>query len=204
MRSNISLMLHYVTDEFEIKCWALEVQHFPGKHDAPAIAATLSAVLARWGLCREQCTKLLRDGAANAVAASDLLGVDQMSCIAHSIHLVVGGALFKKKNRSGAPGALGSQSTTTIHEEVGSSSAVSELCSSAEVDEDDGAILNDEEQAALTRLQELAVDEMDAFASLHPRQMQVSPLDSIQNPVQVFRSLATYFRRAPKGITAST
>ncbi|GMF37317.1 unnamed protein product [Phytophthora fragariaefolia] len=93
----MALTLHYVTIDFRIRSWTLEVQAFAGRHTGEAIATALSNCFYRWGLDRQLCVKLVRDGASNAVVAGELFGVEHMSCVAHSLHLVLAGVLIKKK-----------------------------------------------------------------------------------------------------------
>lgn len=100
LRNYVSLTAHYLDKQFLSNNWTLEVKRFPGKHTGTSIASALDDTLSRWELKKSFCTKLLRDGAANAVLASNILGVGHMSCIAHSIHLVVAEALIEKKRSS--------------------------------------------------------------------------------------------------------
>ena len=47
-------------------------------------------MLEEWNLSKPMCAMLLRNGASNAVKATSKLNLPNMSCVAHSIHLVVG------------------------------------------------------------------------------------------------------------------
>ncbi|DAZ96404.1 TPA: hypothetical protein N0F65_012485 [Lagenidium giganteum] len=89
--------LHYIDKDFVSHGWPLEVQEFPGMHTSQLIATTIGDIIQRWCLDKSRCTLLLRDGALNAIAAARIVGVMYSSCIAHSIHLVVGGALIQSK-----------------------------------------------------------------------------------------------------------
>lgn len=95
--SYLSLTLHYITPDFNFRSWTLEVISFPGRHSGPAIANGLAVLFDKWGLDRRLCVKLIRDGASNAVSAGTLLSLDHMSCVAHSLHLVLAGVLVKRK-----------------------------------------------------------------------------------------------------------
>jgi hypothetical protein len=79
---------------------SLEVEPFAGKHDGHAIQNALDFALPRWGLKKEFCTNLLRDGASNAVRAATLLDVPHMSCVNHSLQLVVSALLLRPKRAS--------------------------------------------------------------------------------------------------------
>jgi hypothetical protein len=96
-QSYMALTLHYVDEGFTMCSWTLEVEAFPGMHTGVAITRGLEEMMDRWELRPEMCMLLVRDGAANAVLGSDILGVKNMSCIAHSLHLVLGGALARHK-----------------------------------------------------------------------------------------------------------
>ncbi|RLN91268.1 hypothetical protein BBJ28_00022466 [Nothophytophthora sp. Chile5] len=106
-RSFLALTVHYLTCEFQLCNLTLEVEHFPGRHSGAAIAEGMSSLLKRWRLDLANCTKLLRDGASNEVLAGNLLGIEHMSCIAHSLHLVLAGLLIKKRPTPSAPALLG-------------------------------------------------------------------------------------------------
>lgn len=100
-RSSISLTIHFVDEAFELHSKLLGVVHFPGKHDGKRIAAKLKKLIEQWNLDRDKCTMLVCDGASNAVKAAKNLGVKHMSCIAHSLQLVLASALMRvQKPRS--------------------------------------------------------------------------------------------------------
>lgn len=52
----------------------------------------------KWRLDPLRLTKIVRDNGSNVVKACDELGVDHLSCVAHSLHLVVSGALSKTRD----------------------------------------------------------------------------------------------------------
>jgi hypothetical protein len=99
MRGFMAVTLHYLDAEFEMNDWTLEVIRFEGKHTGSAIASALAKSLQKWGLDKSKCVRLVRDGAANAVSAGNQFEVPHASCLAHSLHLVVAGAMIKKKSR---------------------------------------------------------------------------------------------------------
>ncbi|KAK1931613.1 Zinc finger BED domain-containing protein 4 [Phytophthora citrophthora] len=99
--SFISLTLHYVDSTFDFHSWTLEVTEIPGKHDGDAIADVLVRCFSWWRLDPKRCVIFLQDGATNLIKACTTLGLRHMSCSAHSLHLVVGGALLiKSKERT--------------------------------------------------------------------------------------------------------
>ncbi|KAF1316579.1 Electron transfer flavoprotein beta subunit, partial [Globisporangium splendens] len=96
-RSYLSLTLHFLDPDFNSNNWTLEVEHLPVKHTGELISSTLHTTMDRRGLNKDCCVKLLRDGASNAVSAGENLRVNHMTCVAHSLHLVVSAAMMRKK-----------------------------------------------------------------------------------------------------------
>ncbi|OWY97296.1 LOW QUALITY PROTEIN: Zinc finger BED domain-containing hypothetical protein [Phytophthora megakarya] len=80
-----------------MRSWVLEVKHLPGKHDAGAIKNAVQDFMTSWGLRKDKCVKVLRDGASNGSKACDLLGLCSMSCLAHCLYLIVGSGIVKQK-----------------------------------------------------------------------------------------------------------
>ncbi|OWZ06132.1 hypothetical protein PHMEG_00021659 [Phytophthora megakarya] len=91
----ISLTVHYVTTEFDLVSYPLEVSTFPEKHTGVRIAAKICNMMREWDLDISRVAKLVRDNGSNIVKACDDLGVKHFGCMAHSLHLVVTGALSK-------------------------------------------------------------------------------------------------------------
>ncbi|KAK1947847.1 hypothetical protein P3T76_000137 [Phytophthora citrophthora] len=113
----MALMPHYVEEDFTLCSWTLEIELFPGVHTEAAIADDLDDMMERWGLDAELCTRMVRDGAANAVLASDFMQVTNMSCIAHSLHLVLSGALAcQGKIQNEFQDAAGQREASVINE----------------------------------------------------------------------------------------
>ena len=94
--SFVSLTLHYVCRKLKLKQKTLEVKHFPGEHSADAIVQALRDMLADWELSLQKCCLLVRDNGANLIRAAKNLGIQQMPCFAHTLHLVLAEALFEK------------------------------------------------------------------------------------------------------------
>jgi hypothetical protein len=123
-RSFICLTLHYIDNNFMRKNWTLEVRPLPGQHTGMAIADALRETMAEWGLRKDRCVALLRDGASNGVSAGNQLAFPHFSCVAHSLHLVLGSALVRKPSRC-------TTSVTSITEDSDDASAIAELQESA-------------------------------------------------------------------------
>jgi len=184
--SYISLTIHFVTDGFELSSWILEVQELPGIHDGAAIAASLNEMSAKWGLSKQYCIKLVRDGGTNMVSGAGIAGFSSMSCVAHSLHLVVAGAMIKKK-------ASQPQEIPPWTAEVSAESA--EPITEHQEDEQ----LSQEERENMDTLRNLAVDEMEAYLNDTLVNLGRNEANAVRGVVQRFRTLACYFRKSPKG-----
>ncbi|TYZ61858.1 hypothetical protein PybrP1_000881 [[Pythium] brassicae (nom. inval.)] len=158
-RSFMAITMNYLDPEFKFRNWALEVEPFPGMLTADAIAAAVQSALQ---------SLLLRNGASNAVSAANKLDIEHMSCVAHSLHLVVAGAMIK---RNRAP----------LQPEV-------ELAVVKEIDELDDE--PDQEDAVCEAVEAFVVE-----SAVESDRVSLSKMQAI---VAVFRALATFFRKSPK------
>jgi hypothetical protein len=179
-QSYMALTLHYRDEDFTMCSWTLEVESFPGMHTGVVIASGLEQMLERWELNPEMCTLLVRDGAANAVLASNILGVNNTSCIAHSLHLVLGGALLGRKPRVRATGEFSDPPTTEVDLQQDS------------VQDEVVAASAEEQDAVLTELESVLDTLLINNAAAQDALAQVRVV------VQRFRSLATYFHMSAK------
>lgn len=177
-RSYIACTLHYVNEQFYPVNWTLEVKELPGIHDSGAITNSLKDILSDWSLSLERCAMLVRDAGSNIVRAAVDMGVNNMSCIAHGIHLVVSGMLIKPRRVSSASTVDSPTDTEAIVEY-----------------EDE---LLDGEQETLHDIQELAIQELETYLDETFTSLQINELDAVRGVVQSFRSLAVYFRKSPK------
>ncbi|POM76740.1 LOW QUALITY PROTEIN: Zinc finger BED domain containing hypothetical protein 4-like [Phytophthora palmivora] len=96
----ISFTLHYLTVNFEMENWVLEIKLIPGKHDAYRFADSLEEIMT--------C------GGCNGRKACDILGLNSMSCLAHSLHLVVGSGIVKMKFNKAADAMMAKKSTKIL------------------------------------------------------------------------------------------
>ncbi|RLN96681.1 hypothetical protein BBJ28_00026154 [Nothophytophthora sp. Chile5] len=179
--SYMSLTLHYVDENFNMNGWTLEVVSLPGKHDALSIGSALVSIFERWGLNRDKCTRFLRDGASNMKKACDDIGLRNLSCAAHSLHLVVAAALMRKSGESTDVSWMdaASQNEGDIGDE--------------DSDDDDNEIdeaISGEEINAICA-------EVAAF--VQPTTASRAELELVRVTVARFRKLAMYFRRSSKG-----
>jgi Holliday junction resolvase RusA-like endonuclease len=167
-----SFTIHYISPSFSMENWLLEVEHFPGKHTGEAIQQMISHQMKRWNLNTNNCTMLVRDGASNAKKACRLLDVQHMSCIAHSLHLVIGAAVQKKKSRSQEPENFFPEPST--YPESGSDL--------------DGS---DNEECIFE-------NEIQDYYDENVGNVNAYALNVIQDWVESFRKMAVYFHKSPK------
>jgi len=100
MNALIALTLHYLTEDFQMREFTLESSPVEGNHTSGMIQNILMTSFERWGLNVDKLSLMLRDGASNGKRACEDWGIKHMSCINHSLHLVVGPfLLFKRKNK---------------------------------------------------------------------------------------------------------
>ncbi|KAE9339809.1 hypothetical protein PF008_g11398 [Phytophthora fragariae] len=146
-----SVTIHYVDDDFRPQSWTLEVRELPGIHESHVIALAIEEILEDWSLPKHNCVMFLRDGGSNMVAAGELLGVKHMACIAHCLHLIVGGAMLKKKKRE----------DSTV-EPPWAAAVAAEGCSAVPEREEEVA-LSQEDRNQIEGFREIAIDDMDTL-----------------------------------------
>ncbi|KAE9096069.1 hypothetical protein PF005_g24807 [Phytophthora fragariae] len=200
----VSLTLHYLDLKFRPCNWTLEIERFPGLHSGEAIADGLTKIFKRWGLNPSLCMKLVRDDASNAVLAGNLMGVPHMSCIAHSLHLVVAGALIKRTRKvSDLANSLGLVLESAPESPQGTGGTVGPVLPAppaiaglVAVPHDDVAKSADNEAEPWE--QERSIRELANFLRQWHVMEQLYALDEVRDLVQRFRSLATYFHSSQK------
>ncbi|KAE9279727.1 hypothetical protein PR003_g28152 [Phytophthora rubi] len=185
--SYISVTIHYVDDDFRPQSWTLAVRELPGIHESHVIALAIEEILEDWSLPKHNCVMFLRDGGSNMVAAGELLGVKHMACIAHCLHLIVGGAMLKKKKRE----------DSTV-EPPWAAAVAAEGCSAVPEREEEVA-LSQEDRNQIEGFREIAIDDMEAYLDETIAALQRNEMDSVRSVVQRFRSLSVYFRKSAKG-----
>jgi len=185
-KSYIAVTLHYVNQEFVRKNWTIDVRELPGIHDGDSIAAVIELILAEWALLKRFCVLFVRDGGSNMVSAANKLGLKHMSRIAHSLHLVVAGALIKKKKAD------------TDEEPAWFADVAAETADDIAEHEEE-ASLSSEDRATIEGYRELAITEMEQYLDEAIVGLQRNEMSVLRTIVQRFRTLAVYFRKSPKG-----
>lgn len=90
----MSVTAHFVTKKWQMQSVLLECFQFSKSHTSENLRNELVRVVNDWGLERKVHT-IVSDNAANIVRAINLTGFQHVSCVAHTINLVVQDALKK-------------------------------------------------------------------------------------------------------------
>ena len=206
--SYISLTLHFVTKELEMKSCMLEIDHLPGSHSGQALAERIRSLILDWKLNLNNCSMMVTDNGSNMVLASKLLGVEHMSCFAHSLHLVVQAIVGKAALASCSdPGDVFEEEECVVSEEPppppppivpadGSSTEVGLSLTNVPQLQDNVCKqqVNVSQQQFNASIQQLNVNA--------PRQLTVEEaLLYTQRAVERFRKLVRYFHRSPKALS---
>ena len=91
-QSYMTITSHFIDDLWEMRSLVLETFHFSNDHTAVHIAAELKGVAEKWELS-EKVVVLVTDNAANIVAATRIIAWKHVPCFAHTLNLIVKGAL---------------------------------------------------------------------------------------------------------------
>ncbi|XP_064475464.1 zinc finger BED domain-containing protein 4-like [Ornithodoros turicata] len=88
--SSISLTCHFLTPDFAMKRYLLNVRHFPEKHTGNNIAAALNSLCEEWGILNEKYKLyIVTDNGRNIRAAVKKLKLSERSCFAHTLQLAI-------------------------------------------------------------------------------------------------------------------
>lgn len=90
MEPYLSLTIHYINDDFEIKNHCLQTSFFPEDHTGEVIAQGLAEALASWDLQEEKLVCITTDNGANVVKAASLNQWTRLQCFGHRLHLAIG------------------------------------------------------------------------------------------------------------------
>ncbi|XP_053170155.1 zinc finger BED domain-containing protein 4-like [Scomber japonicus] len=100
----ISLTVHFLDREFQLKTRCLQTQYFPGEHTGENIAYGLREALTSWHLGEEQLTCVTTDNGANVVKAIELNHWVRLQCFGHRLHLAIENALKDDRRIARATG----------------------------------------------------------------------------------------------------
>jgi len=90
MEPYMSLTVHYIDDEFQLKSRCLQTSYFPQDHTGDAIAQGLKEMLDAWNLKEEQQVCVTTDNGANIVKAVAINKWNRLQCFGHRLHLAIG------------------------------------------------------------------------------------------------------------------
>lgn len=86
----LSLTVHFLDQEFDLKTRCLMTAFFPDQHNGENIAAGLSQALDAWSLQEEKLACFTTDNGSNIVKAIELNGWTRLQCFGHRLHLAIG------------------------------------------------------------------------------------------------------------------
>ncbi|KAJ4945987.1 hypothetical protein JOQ06_023665 [Pogonophryne albipinna] len=92
----LSLTVHFINDDFELKSHCLQTVYFPADHTGENIAHGLRESLSNWGLKEEDQTCITTDNGSNVVKAVELNHWTRLQCFGHRLHLAIENALKEK------------------------------------------------------------------------------------------------------------
>ena len=113
MKAFMAVTIQFLTDEFIMRSYTLEVKPVLGKHTGDMIKSEMESSFSKWGLDASKLSMLLRDSGSNMVKACNDWGIRHFSCVAHSLHLVVGPFLVFKKGEKTT-----TQNDSTVEENI--------------------------------------------------------------------------------------
>lgn len=150
MDSFMALTLHALTPEFEQIIFTLAVENLHERHTGEHLKDVTEALLVKWGISKEKLTLMLRDNAANAKKACELMEIDDFPCLGHCLHLILGPLFFhNNKKKSGADNVTNTSDTADIDDNFSPGEKVKD----DDIDEDDIMDFNEDDiENELTQL----------------------------------------------------
>ncbi|KAL2081527.1 hypothetical protein ACEWY4_023380 [Coilia grayii] len=93
MEPYISLTIHFIDTEFNLKVKCLQTAFMPEDHTGQNIADGLREALAEWGLNEGKLVCITTDNAANIKLAAEINGWLRLQCFGHRLHLAIENAM---------------------------------------------------------------------------------------------------------------
>ena len=93
---SISLTVHFINNNWktiDIVLILLNVKTMEGSHTGKYLASNFIAMLEEWQISKEKIKLILRDSGANIVKGTNLVEIPNLSCLAHTLKLVVNDGL---------------------------------------------------------------------------------------------------------------
>ena len=85
--SYISVTLHFINNDWELKCFLLETGEMIEQHTAVNLANYLEEVIAHWNLSATHISAVVTDNAPNITAAVARLEWQRLCCFSHTLQL---------------------------------------------------------------------------------------------------------------------
>ncbi|XDV32938.1 hypothetical protein PO909_003585 [Leuciscus waleckii] len=100
MMPYMSLTIHYLSANWELKSKCLETVFTPESHTSDNLAEALRSSFQEWSLDERKLVCITTDNGANIVAAVRKLGWTWLNCFGHNLHLAVTNAMKSEKDRT--------------------------------------------------------------------------------------------------------
>ncbi len=95
MEPYLSLTVHFITSDFNVKSRCLQTAFFPADHTGEELAQGLKESLDSWSLEEEKMVCITTDSGANIVKAASLNNWTRLQCFGHRLHLAIGELYIK-------------------------------------------------------------------------------------------------------------
>ena len=86
----MSLTIHFVDQEWNLKTRCLETAYFPKDHTGEIIAEGLKEALLSWSLIEDKMVCITTDSGANVVKVTSLNDWTRQQCFCHRLHSATG------------------------------------------------------------------------------------------------------------------
>lgn len=90
MEPNLSLTVHFISDDWMLQSHCLQTGFFPDDHTGEILAAGLQEALDSWGLLEHRLVAITTDSGANIVKAVELNSWTRLQCFGHRLHIAIG------------------------------------------------------------------------------------------------------------------
>uniref|UniRef100_A0A8C5PW74 BED-type domain-containing protein n=1 Tax=Leptobrachium leishanense TaxID=445787 RepID=A0A8C5PW74_9ANUR len=102
--SLISLTAQWINGDFSLQQVMLHAKKFQGSHTGRAIADIFEEMLEAWAIPKNSVHVVVRDSARNMIKGMEEAGLPSISCVAHTLQLVVSEGLLSQRSISDAVG----------------------------------------------------------------------------------------------------
>nr|XP_055037872.1 E3 SUMO-protein ligase ZBED1-like [Misgurnus anguillicaudatus] len=100
MMPYMSVTIHYLNTNWELKSRCLETSFMPESHTSDNLSEALRSTLEEWSLDETKLACVTSDNGANIVAAVRKLGWGWLPCFGHNLHLAVTNSMKAEKERT--------------------------------------------------------------------------------------------------------